>query len=270
MRRLLALAAFYAAASLFRYGGNASSTGSTSSGGLDQYGRPLQPDRTDAPATTIRTSGPISGFDSSVEAAYEALTVTAANTGASDSSGTVLDSTPAETTVVESSDGADSTFTADDEAAVWYYTTEAYRKLNGYLRNPDAFSAADQASLQASADQVSVGLSHLPNFEGQTYRGVDFSALPPSVAEQYQPGSVVTEAAFTSTTTDVGVATGGFNGDTLMIIEGQSGTDVAPYSQYPDESEILYDKGTDFLVTDRVYDPTIGKTVIRLTEVPRD
>ncbi|WP_269462591.1 ADP-ribosyltransferase [Glycomyces terrestris] len=157
--------------------------------------------------------------------------------------------------------------TEEDKRALHYYsTTEGADKLNRFLRGVDRYDEAGARSVQAKADTVSVALSHLPKHPGETYRGADFSKLP-HVLDQYQPGKVVTEAAFTSTSTDPKIADSfQYDGDTLFIITGENGSDISKYSDYP-ESEVLYDKGTDFLVEDRYTDPKTGQTVITMTEV---
>lgn len=159
---------------------------------------------------------------------------------------------------------ADDALTDADRAALHDYTTnDGYTTMNPYLRNPDGYSDEEKAAIQARADRVSTALAKLPARPGQTYRGVN---LPDDILAKYQPGSVVTEKAFTSTSTDSSVATGNFQGNALMVVTGQSGRDVAPFSQYPGEAEILYDKGTKFMVTGNSFDSVTGKTVIRMRE----
>jgi len=154
--------------------------------------------------------------------------------------------------------------TDGDRAALHDYTTnDGYTTMNPFLRNPDGYSDAEKAAIQARADRVSTGLAKLPAQPGTTYRGVNFSS---DIAKNYQEGTVVTERAFTSTSTDASVATGAFDGNTLMTVTGHSGRDIAPFSDYP-ESEILYDKGTQFQVIRNAFDPAIGKTVIQMREV---
>jgi hypothetical protein len=135
--------------------------------------------------------------------------------------------------------------------------------MNPFLRDPSGYSEAEKAAISERADRVSAGLAKLPPRPGTTYRGVDFS---PDLVKNYQEGAIVTERAFTSTSTDPAVATGAFSGNTLMTITGHSGRDIAPFSDYP-ESEILYDKGTRFQVIRNAFDPVIGKTVIQLKEI---
>ncbi len=151
-----------------------------------------------------------------------------------------------------------------DRAALHDYTTnEGYTAMNPFLRNPGAYSDADRAALQARADAVSRGLDKLPAQPGSTYRGVNY---PDDVLAKYEPGQTVTEHAFTSTSRDAGVAQGAFDGNTLMVVTGRNGKDVAPFSNFP-ESEILYDKGTNFKVTSKAWDAGMGKWVITMSEV---
>lgn len=153
-----------------------------------------------------------------------------------------------------------------DRAALRDYTTnDGYSTMNPFLRNPDKYNPADRAVIQARADRVSEGLAKLPGEPGTTFRGVQYSD---DVLARYQPGQVVTERAFTSTSRDVSVAQGGFNGNTLMTITGRNGKDVQPFSQYATEAEILYDKGTNFQVLSKTWNPDIGKWMIHLQEVP--
>jgi hypothetical protein len=154
--------------------------------------------------------------------------------------------------------------TSEDRAAIHDYTTnDGYQTMNPFLRDPSGYSEAEKAAISERADRVSAGLAKLPPRPGTTYRGVDFS---PDLVKNYQEGAIVTERAFTSTSTDPAVATGAFSGNTLMTITGHSGRDIAPFSDYP-ESEILYDKGTRFQVIRNAFDPVIGKTVIQLKEI---
>ncbi|SDU68287.1 ADP-ribosyltransferase [Jiangella alkaliphila] len=147
-----------------------------------------------------------------------------------------------------------------DRLALTDYTGPGYRDMNNALRNTDADIPAD---LQARIDRVSAALANLPAHPGTTYRGVD---LPDDVLARYQPGETVPERGFTSTSTDPSVAEGAFDGNVIFIVEGRTGRDVAPYSEFPNEAEILYNAGTEFEVMDRVFDEDMGKWVIRVRE----
>lgn len=151
-----------------------------------------------------------------------------------------------------------------DHPGVRDYTGDGYLDLNPYLRGQGGHSPAEAAALQARADRVSRELVRLPAAPGTTYRGTN---LPDDVLAGYQPGRVVTERAFMSTSRDPGVAQGVFDGNTLQVVTGRNGRDVAPVSFYPGEAEILYDRGTRFLVTDRTWDAGLGKWLISLEEI---
>lgn len=98
---------------------------------------------------------------------------------------------------------------------------------------------------------------------GTSYRGADLSD---ELLARYEPGRVVTERGFTSTSRDVTVAQGDFGGNALFTVTGRSGRAVAPVSQFPGESEILYDRGTAFRVTGRTWDGGLRKWLITLEE----
>jgi hypothetical protein len=156
------------------------------------------------------------------------------------------------------------TVTDTDRVALHDYTTnDGYTTMNPFLRDSSGYTDADKIALQARADRVSDGLAKLPSEPGTTFRGVQY---PDAVLSKYEPGQLVTEHAFTSTSKDPDVAQGAFDGNTLMVVSGRNGKDIAPFSDYP-EAEILYDKGTRFKVTDKTWEPDIGKWVIALKEV---
>lgn len=151
-----------------------------------------------------------------------------------------------------------------DRVALDDYTGPGYRDMNSYLRNPDQFSPAEQAAIQARVDNVSDALAKVPPQPGTTYRGAD---LPDAVLARYQPGQIIPEDAFTSTSRNTDVAQGAFDGNVLFTVTGRNGRDVAPYSQFPHEAEILYDYGTEFKVVGKEWDPDLGKWLIDLVEV---
>lgn len=147
-----------------------------------------------------------------------------------------------------------------DRLALEDYTGAGYEDMNPVLRNPDANIPPD---LQGRIDRVSDALANLPAHPGTTYRGTTLNA---DELAYYEPGEVVPERGFMSTSTNPRVADKNFHGNTYFIVEGRSGRDVQPYSQVPRESEILYNTGTEFEVLDRVFDEDMGKWVIRLRE----
>jgi hypothetical protein len=155
--------------------------------------------------------------------------------------------------------------TPADLNAINDYTGSGYRDINGYLRNPDNpnLTPAQRAELQARADAVSEALQKLPARPGTTYRGVEFSD---DLLARYEPGQVVPEHGFTSTSTNPNVATGAFDGNTLMVVNGRSGRDMEAHTAVPGESEILYDQGTNFRVLSKTWDNDLKKWIIVLEE----
>lgn len=144
-----------------------------------------------------------------------------------------------------------------DITALDEYTGTAYREINESLRGNEAM--ASDTNQRAAA--ISEALSKLPDQPGPVFRG---TSLSPEQIARYVPGAMRSEAGFTSTTSDSKAA---FPGSTLFLVISKHGKDVSPYSKYPSESEILFDKGTDFLVTSNFYSPQERKQVIIMMEV---
>ncbi|MEV4667162.1 ADP-ribosyltransferase [Microbacterium sp. LWO12-1.2] len=151
---------------------------------------------------------------------------------------------------------ADVVLTAADAAALGDYTGQGYRAMNDALRGKTAMTS--DADTRAAA--VSAALAKLPDRPGPAFRGTQ---LTPEQIAGYAPGQLHHEDGFTSTTSDPASA---FPGNALFLVFSKHGKDVAAFSPHP-ESEVLFDKGTDFYVTSNFYDPHVGKQVIIMMEV---
>lgn len=145
--------------------------------------------------------------------------------------------------------------TQKDLDALKDYTGPGYQELNNALR-----AGTVDPSQQARINAIEQALGKLPNHQGPVFRGTD---LPSDVLAQYKPGEVITEKAFTSTST---ASTQAFPGSTQFTILSKSGKDVSQYSQYPGEQEILFPPGARFEIVSRTYDPATGKTFIEMVE----
>ena len=88
-----------------------------------------------------------------------------------------------------------SALTSGDLSALADYTGSGYQDLNNALRS-DALDASQQARI----DALNRALEKLPAYEGPVVRGTN---LPPEVLDGYEPGEVITEPAFMSTTTRI-------------------------------------------------------------------
>lgn len=99
--------------------------------------------------------------------------------------------------------------------------------------------------MQARAERLSAALRKLPATESVTYRG---GRAPATLPELYPPARMIFEPGFTSTSSNLRVATENLSGDLVTCIVGHSGRDLSPYSAHPAEAEIVYDRGSWFRV----------------------
>lgn len=148
---------------------------------------------------------------------------------------------------------------SDDLGALADYSGPGYRDMNNALRSGEM-----DASQQVRIEAVKTALAKLPPYEGPVVRGTN---LPPEVLARYRPGEVITEDAFLSTTTNVGVARSPtFTGNVEFRILSKSGRDISSFSLFPEEREILFPPGTKFYVSSKRVDVVTGKTIIRMFE----
>lgn len=143
-----------------------------------------------------------------------------------------------------------------DIAALGDYTGTGFSTINESLRGGAPMT--NNTGQRAAA--VSEALSKLPDRSGPVFRG---TTLTPEQIASYVPGAVHPEPGFTSTSSD---AKSAFPGNTLFLVISKHGKDVSPYSQYA-ESEVLFDRGTEFFVTSNFYSQHEGKQVIIMMEV---
>lgn len=149
------------------------------------------------------------------------------------------------------------------ELAVFGYTTSDYRKINKALR------ASDEAKMKELAPYIQgieEGLNALPSFQGTVWRG---ARLSEDILEKYEPGAVVREAAFTSTSYD---SKKKFSGNTTFVIqtrkEGSRGKRVDTISNFPREKEVLFNRDAEFFVLKKEQDPQNStKTIVYLQEL---
>jgi hypothetical protein len=149
--------------------------------------------------------------------------------------------------------------TSEDLSALNNYTGLGHEDLNDALRNETV-----DASQQARVDALNRALEKLPPHSGLVYRGTD---LPPEVLAQYQPGAVVTEDAFVSTSGDPAVARSpAFAGNVEFRIVSETGRDISSLSLISHEQEVLFPSGMQFYVITRTTDPVMGTTIIEMAQ----
>jgi hypothetical protein len=171
--------------------------------------------------------------------------------------------------------------TADEAAVLFLYTTNSYKLLNKVLRGIE-LSQAEKNQMEQWGDLdtckmmctkmaavLTMAMEKLPPpFEGITYRAVNMRFVSPAMLKQYQalePSTFTIEAPMSTSTNGVmdsfileapdvanphGKNTN--NGLGLIIItlgkEWTAGRNLSVFSQYTDESEILFPPGTTFLI----------------------
>ncbi len=153
--------------------------------------------------------------------------------------------------------------------ALKFYTGDGYDSMNAYLRGLEdkvASGTATRSELEAYSKAVSEGLAKLPTFSGETLRGTN---LPQSVLDSIESTGKFSDPAFMSSSTDASVAQQ-FRGDgnAMLHLDATTGRDVTSASTYGNlESEVLFDKGTEFDVVRKVWNPD-GYWDIYLKETP--
>jgi hypothetical protein len=118
-----------------------------------------------------------------------------------------------------------------------------------------------QQQALAKADRLSAVISKLPPY-------VDFARVVTNIGgfakSAFQRGVLIREAGFVSATADVQRE---LSGNTTFLIASQNGREIGFFSKTPDEREVIFDKGTVFLVVDAAHDETTGVSTIVLVDV---
>ncbi|MFE7799426.1 ADP-ribosyltransferase [Nocardia sp. NPDC057440] len=145
-------------------------------------------------------------------------------------------------------------------SALTRYTANGYKDLNEALRSGRL--TEEQA---ARVRQLNEALDKYPNYEGPVVRR---TTLPSNALEEYNVGTTVTEAGFTSTSRSTSAA---FDGTTEFQIVSKTGKNIEDASQHGpysgrNEQEVLFKPGTKFNVIDKFVDPATMRTVIRMVE----
>jgi hypothetical protein len=150
-------------------------------------------------------------------------------------------------------------WSSGDPSALADYTGPGHADLNSALR-----SGTVDASQQARIEALNQALEKLPPHHGPVFRGTH---LPDDELARYQPGVVVTERAFVSTSMDPAVARfAAFAGNVEFKILSRTGRDISSVSMFPTEQEVLFPTGVQIYVLDRRSDPLTGRTIIEMIE----
>ena len=133
--------------------------------------------------------------------------------------------------------------TSEEEYAVSKYVGKDSYIVNESLRSGEPLSS-DEQQFVSNLDKA---LEKVPTYTGTVHRSLSSQAMrdPEGFWERYTPGNKVLEAAYTSTSTEIYDDTM----DIQMIIQCKNGRDLRAYN--PSEQEILFQRGTWFLVEKR-------------------
>ena len=162
--------------------------------------------------------------------------------------------------------------TPEEVKGIYFYTTEeGHAAVVSRLRNKGDITSDDDL-VAAQIEYALSGLAKLPSSPGVSSRGVGMS---PDLVAQFVVGEEWSDAAFFSSSTDPAIADrfarmASARGQTpgLLSIDGVSGSDVSPFSAFPEESEVLFPGQTKFLVIGAHLDIN-GEWRIQLKEVRR-
>lgn len=132
--------------------------------------------------------------------------------------------------------GLSKTMTAHEAVPIVAYSGSHYAQLNSEIRK-GVMTVAQYKFMKS----LNAGLDKLPAYEGTTYRKAPSNAVDLSL---YQPGKVVEERGFTSTSKNKGT----WHGDVQYTVHGKTGRDIQSLSSHPGEAEVLFKSGTRFYV----------------------
>jgi hypothetical protein len=140
--------------------------------------------------------------------------------------------------------------TLDESAALFLYTMEAgdhsfYRILNQVLRTENRNEVKPWFSYLKLFDTA---LNKLPKVKGNIWR-----AVPGNVANNYKINQILTWWTISSCSTSADVVKAFLKPNqeaTLFMIEAVNGKNLAGYTIYPDEHEVILGVGTQLRVKD--------------------
>lgn len=134
-----------------------------------------------------------------------------------------------------------SSLTELETVAIYGYTDNTYKILNRTLRNcsPELVDISSYIAVMNSA------LRKIPDFEGLVFRK---ATLPSSILALYEPGNIVQEAGFLSTSKK---PYDDLHAQNRFTIKSHHGKLISAITIYPDEQEVLFRNGTNFKVISR-------------------
>ena len=160
-----------------------------------------------------------------------------------------------------------------ESEALFKYTQQDYEWINSELR----WGSDMEETLAKWVEGIDGALLKMGIWRGISFRGTD---LPEKVLADYQPGHVVADKAYVSTSKYLEVVLKKWNpahqhSGVLLVIDGKNGRDIENYAYLPDEHEVLFSRRTQFLVKSRCLSDVASSTdkvdqsfwIIELSEI---
>lgn len=137
-----------------------------------------------------------------------------------------------------------------EKASIYHYTTPAYQNINLRLR---VERMSDEA--WAHSEQLSLALSKLPNFKGDSYRFIqNAEQLIAQLNRNFVDKTPYIEKGFASSSRNpsfmavLAQQTNGQRNRAIIRIQGKTGKDISSMSKKQRQEEILFDKSSSFQV----------------------
>lgn len=149
-----------------------------------------------------------------------------------------------------------------ERVAIHAYTAgdKYYDRLNSALRSGNAEAIARVAPMANVLDNA---MAKLPTYDGAVL--IRVTDLPEAVAKKVKGGNVYADPAFMSASKlDMGSAFG--NEYRFTIVRSQMGKEIAGFSSYPHEQEVLFPRGTRFDILKATKDQKTGFIEVTLSD----
>lgn len=155
--------------------------------------------------------------------------------------------------------------TTPQKKAIYNYTSDGYKDINGYLRGLQPATP----KLKREVGKIDRGLNRFKMPLAVTvWRGTSMQSVKYGVKNgQLKLGALYSDKAYMSTSLDLGIAEE-FNNDTILKIQlptGKHGAAIAPLSDYQSEDEFLVKHGAKLIVTG--ISPSKYRTIVTMNFV---
>ena len=152
-----------------------------------------------------------------------------------------------------------------DREAIENYTARGYLDLNSALSSG---TLEDIAAIADRSAALSEALAKLPVREGTVLRGGSRPLSAGDIA-RYEPGDIVVESRYTSSTIDPEEEFSRYGGNAIWVIESKHGRSIEDLAvpEHRREAEVLFDRFARFRVFSRDYNEDLRAWIIYMEEL---